>query len=178
MSIAYHLIPEVADEHPPLVKAFRPSRPLHRLKAVRRQEQISRATLARRLGTTVHDVERQEEETSDMLLSTLYQWQEALDVPISELVAEPEQSLSAPIMRRAQLLRIMKTAVTILERSRQSSIRRFAQTMVDQLTELMPELKEVTPWPAVGKRRSRRDVGQAARRCISSQFLGQMEEPS
>lgn len=178
MSTAYHIIPEVVEEHPPLVKAFQPSHPLHRLKAVRRQEQISQATLARRLGTTVHAIERQEEETSDMLLSTLYQWQEALDVPISELLTESDQSLSAPVMRRAQLLRIMKTATTILERSRQSSIRRFAQMLVDQLTELMPELKEVTPWPAVGKRRSRRDVGQAARRCVSSRMLGQLEEPT
>lgn len=178
MSIAYHIIPEMAEETRPLVKAFAPSRPLHRLKEVRRQEQISRATLARRLKTSVHEVERQEEETSDMLLSTLYLWQEALDVPVSELLAESEQSLSAPVMRRAQLLRIMKTAVTILERSRQASIRRFAQTMIDQLTELMPELKEVTPWPAVGKRRSRRDVGQAARRCVSARLLRHLEEPT
>jgi len=178
MSIAYKIVPETSEESPPLIKTFAPRRHLHRLKEVRRQEQISRATLARRLKTTVHEIERQEEETSDMLLSTLYQWQEALDVPVSELLAESEQSLSAPVMRPAQLLRIMKTAVTILERARQASVRRTAQMLVEQLTEIMPELKGVTPWPAVGKRRSRRDIGQAARRCLSATFLRQLEEPT
>jgi transcriptional regulator with XRE-family HTH domain len=146
------------------------------LKAVRRQEQISRATLARRLKINVHEVELQEEEASDMLLSQLYQWQAALEVPIAELLVESDESLSAPVLRRAQLLRIMKTVVTIIERSRQLSIRRMAQTLADQLLELMPELKDASPWPAVGRRRSRREVGLAARRCLSAKLLGSAEE--
>jgi transcriptional regulator with XRE-family HTH domain len=178
MSVAYHIVPEVGEEHLSLVKPFVPSRPLHRLKEVRRQEQVSRATVARRLKTTVPEVERQEDESSDMLLSTLYQWQEALDVPVSELLLESEQSLSTPVLRRAQLLRIMKTVMTILERSRQASIRRMAEMLAEQLTELMPELKGASPWPTVGKRRSRREVGQAARRCLGSGILRQLDEQS
>jgi hypothetical protein len=30
------------------------------------------------------------------------------------------------------------------------------------LVELMPELKDTSPWPSVGKRRSRRELGRAA----------------
>lgn len=178
MSVAYHIVPEVGAEHLSLVKPFTPSRPLQRLKEVRRQEQVSRATLARRLKTTVQEVERQEDETSDMLLSTLYQWQEALDVPVSELLVESEQPLSAPVLRRAQLLRIMKTVMTIQERSRQASVRRMAQMLAEQLVELMPELKGASPWPTVGKRRSRREVGQAARRCLGAGILRQIDDQS
>lgn len=176
MSTAYQLMPGEAAQPVPVIKAFPARRPLHRLKAVRRQEQISRATLARRLNTTVRDIERQEEESSDMLLSTLYRWQEALDVPVCELLAESEEPLSAPVMRRAQLLRIMKTVVTILQRARQASIRRMAQTLADQLIEFMPELKGATPWPAVGRRRNRRELGLAARRCVSARMLRQAED--
>jgi hypothetical protein len=42
----------------------------------------------------------------------------------------------------------------------------MAQVLVDQLTEIMPELADVSPWHAVGQRRARTDVGKAAARCI------------
>jgi len=176
MSTAYQFVPESEVEPTPMVRPYPPRRPLHRLKAVRRQEQISRATLARRLKTSVREVELQEEDSADMLLTTLYKWQEALDVPLCELLVETEEPLSTPVLRRAQLLRIMKTVATILERSRQVSIQRMAQTLADQLTELMPELKDATPWPAVGRRRSRRELGLAARRCLSAKSLGHLDE--
>jgi hypothetical protein len=65
-------------------------------------------------------------------------------------------------MFRAKLLRVMRTAVTILERTRNPATRRMSQFMVEQLVEIMPELKDTTPWPSVGKRRSRRELGRAA----------------
>jgi len=178
MSVAYHIVPEMVIEPPSVAPTFPLKRPLHRLKEVRQQEQVSRASMARRLKTTVHEIAAQEEESSDLLLSTLYEWQKALDVPVSELLVESDETLSAPIMRRAQLLRIMKTTMTILERSRQSSIRHMAQTLADQLTEMMPELKGASPWPAVGKRRSRREVGLAVRRGLAATFLRQVDEPT
>ena len=76
--------------------------------------------------------------------------------------------ISVPVMTRAQLLRMMKTVVTILERCKQKSIRRMAQFLSEQLVEVMPELKEIAPWPAVGRRRTSRDLGQAARQRLTS----------
>ncbi len=149
------------------VGSYPVGRPLHRLAKVRRQEGISRRMLARHLGMPLSKIEEQERETSDISLSTLYAWQAVLDVPIEELLVESDAALSIPVMKRAQLLRIMKTVMAILERSKQKSIRRMAQFLVEQLQEAMPELKEIGPWPAVGQRRSSKDLGQAAFRRLN-----------
>lgn len=140
---------------------------LHRVAEVRRQQGISRRTLARRLNTDVAKVKQQEDETSDMTLSVLYEWQRALEVPVSELLVDADEPLSGPVMKRAKMVRIMKTAAAILERSQQPGIRRMAQMLVEQLIEMMPELASVTPWHAVGKRRTKDDVGQIAHRRLS-----------
>jgi transcriptional regulator with XRE-family HTH domain len=140
---------------------------LHRLAEVRRQQGISRRTLARRLNTDVAKVKQQEDETSDLTLSTLYEWQKALEVPVAELLVDADEPLSGPVMKRAKMVRIMKTAAAILERSQQPGIRRMAQMLVEQLTDMMPELASVTPWHAVGKRRTKDDVGQVAHRRLS-----------
>ncbi len=142
-------------------------RPLHRLGTVRRSQGISRRTVARRLNTEVATVRLQEREHADMLLSKLYEWQQALDVPVEELLVEAGDPLSTPVLKRAQLVRVMKTAQAILGQAKQTRVRRMAQTLVDQLIELMPELAEVGPWHAVGKRRRRDEFGAAAQRRLS-----------
>ena len=142
-------------------------RPLPRLGAVRRLQGISRRAVARRLNTEVAAVRLQERETADLMLSKLYEWQEALDVPVAELLVEASDPLSTPVLKRAQLVRVMKTAQAILAQAKQARVRRLAQTMVDQLIEIMPELAEVGPWHAVGKRRRRDEYGAAAQRRIS-----------
>ena len=80
------------------------------------------------------------------------------------------------MLKRAQLVRVMKTVLAILEEAKQAPIRRMAQTMVDQLIEIMPELQGVSPWHAVGKRRRRDDYGIAAERRLSEDvFLERMD---
>ena len=146
-------------------------RPLHQLALVRRRQDISRRTLARRLGIDIARVKLQEQETSDMLLSSLYEWQEALDVPVAELLVESQDPLSPPVLKRAEMLRLMKTAKTILCRAQQLSIRRMGQMLIEQLVEIMPELQDVTPWHAVGQRRTQDELGQAAQRRLSAEWL-------
>ncbi len=150
-----------------IVPVRAPGRRLQRLGSVRRREGVSLRTMARRLNMTVSDIKRQENEEADVPLSTLYQWQKVLEVPISELLVESSEPLSSPVENRAKLLRIMKTAVTILERTKQTSIRRMAQQLTEQLTDLMPELEGVSPWPAVGKSRLPSDYGQILHRRMS-----------
>jgi transcriptional regulator with XRE-family HTH domain len=140
---------------------------LHRLAAVRRQQGISRRVIARRLNIDMDEVRRQESETEDLKLSTLYAWQKALDVPVSELLVESGESLAPPVLKRSQLVRLMKTVLEVAEQTHQVSIRRMAETMVAQLTEIMPELAEVAPWHAVGERRRRDELGVAALRHFS-----------
>jgi len=146
-------------------------RPLHRLASVRLREGVSRRTVARRLSIDVGHVKSQEKENADMLLSTLYKWQEVLEVPVVELLVDSSDPLSAPVLKRAQLVRLMKTTKAILERTCQPSIRRMAQMLVEQLLDIMPELERVNPWHAVGQRRTQAELGQAAQRRLSADWL-------
>ncbi len=141
--------------------------PLHRLAAVRQQQGISRRTVARRLNIDLSAVRAQEAETTDISLSQLYEWQKILDVPLGELLVEADDSLSAPVLLRAQLVRLMKSVTAIQENAKQESIRRMAQTLIDQLLAIMPELAGVGPWHAVGQRRRLDELGVAAERRLS-----------
>jgi len=149
-----------------------PVKPLQRVAAVRRQQGISRRTLARRMNVELSTIRDQESETYDLTLSQLYEWQKCLDVPVTELLADADDNLAAGILLRAQLVRLMKSALAIQENARQESVLRMVQTLIDQLLEIMPELAGVGPWHAVGKRRRLDELGAAADRLMSeSVFL-------
>ncbi len=147
---------------------------LHRLGEVRKQEGISRRTIARYLGITTAEVALQERETTDLPLSTLYKWQRALNVPLVELLVEPGETLSPPLMKRARLVQIMKTAASIMEHAKLTSVKRLAETMIQQLIEIMPELRETSAWPAVGQRRQSDEYGRAAERSFPEDVFGQL----
>ena len=155
-----------------------PDRPLHRLGEARRREGLTHRKLAGRLGVSVDAVKQQENPAADIRLSDLYRWQKAMDVPVAELLTEPGAELSPPVQLRARLLRAMKTARSIQERARQASIRRLATMLVEQLVEIVPELKDTVAWPAVGRRRSYRELGQAFFRRLSLDPLDELEPPT
>jgi hypothetical protein len=115
------------------------------------------------LGVNAGTLRAQEVETTDLPLSVLRQWAAALNVPLTELVAEPTTELSLPLLNRARLLRIMKTTRAILEQTSQLRVKRMTQMLVEQLVDLMPELADVTAWNSTDPRRCRRELGQAAR---------------
>jgi len=145
--------------------------PLHRLGEARLQEDISRDNVARHLGITVQDVRRQECATTDLPLSVLRKWAKVLGLPVFELVEEPDGSRSTPLIDRARLVRVMKTAMTILERAGNPQTKRFAQTMVDQLIEIMPELRGVGARHVASKRRRLDELGVAAERRFSDDLF-------
>ncbi len=120
------------------------------------------------MNVEIEQVRQQECETADLPLSTLYAWQKALEVPIAELLTEAGDALVSPVLERSQLVRLMKTVLAIREQAKQESIRRMAQTMIEQLTEIMPELAEIGPWHAVGKRRRLNELGIAAQRRLTA----------
>lgn len=140
---------------------------LHRIATVRRQQGISLRGLARQLRTSIRDLEQEEVETTDLRLSRVYWWQSVLEVPIVELLIDSNSPLSAPVMERARLVRIMKTAAAIAEKAESTSIKRLAQTLATQLVELMPELEGVSPWHTVGQRRTLDELGRIAERPYS-----------
>jgi transcriptional regulator with XRE-family HTH domain len=149
---------------------------LHRLADVRRQQGLTRGAVARRLNVDVDTVRAQEAPTSDLTLRTVYAWRDALDVPVSELLMESDETLSAPVLKRARMVRLMKTASAILERAQQPSIQRMARMLVEQLIEMMPELAHITPWHAVGQRRTQSELGQTAFRRLSVDALHDLFE--
>ena len=144
---------------------------LHRLAAVRRQQGLSCLTVARRLNIEIEQVQQQERESSDLPLSTVYAWQNVLGVPVAELLVEAGDSLSSPVLKRSQLVRLMKTALAISEQTKQNSIRRMVQTMVGQLVEIMPELANVSAWQPLGRHRRLSELGVAAQRSFSDEVF-------
>ncbi len=144
---------------------------MHRIRTVRLQQGASLRSVARQSGVDVRQLRLQEQESTDVRLSDLHRWQKALDVPLSELIEEPDSSLSRPVMERARMVKLMKTAAAIRERAESVKIQRMAQMLVEQLTEIMPELRDVNPWHEFGQRRGLEEYGRIADRTISDELL-------
>ena len=144
---------------------------LQRLGAARRRQGLSPRCIAQRLGRTVADVRKQEDEGADLLISELYRWQVALDVPLKELLNEPIDALSPRIQMRAQLLKIMKTVMSLSREAKSDGMRRSVQLLTEQLLDIMPELKDVAPWPAVGHRRRADEVGRIGENPIPDNWV-------
>ncbi len=145
---------------------------LHRLAAVRRQQGISPRNMARRLNVDVATVLKQEEETTDLPLSTLYAWQQVLEIPVADLLVDDDAPLSAPVYERARMVKVMKTAAAILEKAPSKSVKRLATMLIEQLVEIMPELRDVSAWHTIGQRRTLDDFGRVVERQLPDDFLG------
>ena len=139
---------------------------LHRIQEVRRLQGMSLRTAARQLQTDVRSIRAQEQGTTDLKLSDLYRWQQALEVPVSELLVDDDGPLSRPVRERSALLKVMKTARAIVELAHPGPAKRMAENLVEQLVELMPELADVSPWHSVGQRRSMDEMGRIAEQPI------------
>ena len=148
-----------------------PNQPLHRVAEVRRQQGVSLRTAARHMNQDIGTVRQQEKPTSDLRLSELAAWQKVLDVPLIDLLVDSEAPLSRPVMERARLVRLMKTAAAIQEKGDSIELKRLAHTLIQQLIEIMPELAEVSAWHSVGQRRSLDEVGRVAERRLRDDFF-------
>lgn len=144
---------------------------LHRIRTVRLQQGVSLRTAARHMKTDVRQIRLQEQEATDLRISDLHKWQKALDVPITDLLEETDAPLSRPVMERARMIRLMKTAAAIQERAEATGIQRMAEMLVDQLVEIMPELSDVSPWHDFGQRRSLDEYGRVVDRRLSDDLL-------
>lgn len=153
------------------LKVVSPQRPLHRLATVRKQQGITQRNVARRLGVDVSTVCEQEQEDADLMLSTIYAWQRVLDVPVTELLVDSDAPLSPPVMERARLVKLMKTAAAIMEKAHSNALKRLVTMMVEQLLEIMPELRDVSAWHTIGQRRTLDDYGRAAERQLPDDLL-------
>lgn len=149
---------------------LRRDRPLHRLAEVRQQQGVTLRNVARRMRVDLKTVRNQEDAGSDLTLSALYAWQQVLDVPVADLLVDDAGPLSPAVKQRAQLVRVMKTAVAMLEQCDSPKTKRMAQTLIDQLLDIMPELKEVGPWHTVGQRRTVNEIGRIGSQTVPDDF--------
>jgi len=146
---------------------------LHRIAEVRQRQGVTLRNVARRLGMSLPVVRRQEQGSCDLRLSDLHRWQQVLEVPVAELLVEGEGGLSGPVLQRSRMVKLMKTAAAIRERSRDAESARLVTMLVEQILEIMPELADVSPWPAPGQRRTLDDVGRVARSVVSEDVFRQ-----
>ena len=106
-----------------------------------------------------------------MRLSALYRWQRILEVPLTDLLGEPDRALSPQVRLRTGLLKTMRTVRTIQERAQDQGIQTLAARLAEQLTEMMPELQTVPSWPAAGQRRTLDELGAVVDNQISDLFF-------
>jgi transcriptional regulator with XRE-family HTH domain len=140
------------------------------LKTVRHQQGVSLRRIARALKIDVHEARVQEEETSDLALSQLYAWSKLLEVPVGDLLVESSE-LSAPVLARARVLKLMKTATAIRQESNNQAVRQLAEMLIQQLLEIMPELRGVSPWQLASRRRRVREYGRVLERMIPASLF-------
>jgi hypothetical protein len=150
-----------------LRSANRGQRRLHRIAEVRRLQGVTLRNVSRRLGAPLTLVRRQEQPDCDLRLSDLLHWQEVLEVPVAELLVEGEGQLSGPVLQRSRMVKLMKTAAAIRERTHDTTTARMVSMLIEQILELMPELADVTPWHTIGQRRTLDDLGRTARQMVS-----------
>jgi hypothetical protein len=161
----------VADtEHSDLVRAeadLTPRRPArsHDEREARRFHRI--AEVRQQQGVTLRNVARQEQPDCDLRVSELLRWQEVLEVPVAELLVEGDGQLSGPVLARSRMVKLMKTAAALRERTDGEPVGRLVTMLVDQILEIMPELADVTAWHTVGQRRTLDEVGRTGRMIVS-----------
>lgn len=141
-------------------------RRLHRIAIVRQRQGVTLRNVARRLGVDLATIRRQEQADCDLRLSDLQRWQEVLEVPMAELLEEGDGQLSGPVLERSRMVKLMKTAAAIRERTSGTPVGRVVSMLIEQILEIMPELEDVTPWHTVGQRRTLDDVGRTARHIV------------
>jgi hypothetical protein len=134
--------------------------------------------LAKRLATTRREIERQQSPACDLLLSELYKWQSALEVPVAELLVDPGHALSPGVGRRAQLVKLMKTVRSMQQVADSAPLRALAVHLADQLVEIMPELEHISSWPLVGQLRMQREISPLEERLLPDPFSYWTTPPS
>jgi transcriptional regulator with XRE-family HTH domain len=156
-------------------RRMRPAAPtgarLHRIAEVMEQENVSARAVALRMNVPQSQAAAESQPTSDLLLTALYRWQAALNVPLSEILGETDDRLSPQIRFRSSLLKAMRTVRSIQERADSEAVQRLGLQLAQQLLALMPELEHVGSWPTFGQRRRPDEPGAIWEKQIPADFF-------
>lgn len=145
-------------------------RPLHRVARVRQQQGVSVRSAARRMGVPMQQVREEEQPDRDLTASQLQRWQRALEVPMADLLVDNDAPISAPVLKRAKWLRLMKTVKALIELDASDAATRMAQMLEAQVLEVMPELTDVGAWHTVGQRRTQDEMGRVVSEVVPRNF--------
>jgi len=107
----------------------------------------------------VETAQRQEDPTYNLDLTQLRAWQKALDVPIAELIEEPDKEFSPLIQSRTQIFKLGKTVASVLKTTEEKDTRILAEMMQEQLAEIMPEAAEADAWQGKARYEKSKDPG-------------------
>jgi transcriptional regulator with XRE-family HTH domain len=144
------------------------------LAEVRAQQGLSLRTVSRRTGIDVKELRRQEQPTCNLTLAQLMVWQKALEVPLVDLLVDESDLLSRPVKERAQMVRIMKTIVSLGEVCQSNTrLNRLTTMLREQVLQLMPELVEIGGWPQCGSRRGSDVLGRIFHEPVKVEFDGE-----
>ena len=122
------------------------SKTLNCIAQVRQRQGMTLRTVARRWNLEINEIRQMEQPTADLRISELHAWQRLLEVPLHELLVDTEGPLSPPVLQRAQMIRLMKTIVTLRDKSNEPEAKHLIERLLNQVVEIMPELKGVGPW--------------------------------
>lgn len=89
---------------------------------------------------------------------------------MSELLESAEPTMPGEVGYRACLLRVARTAKSLAKNCSDGREQRLASQIIDQLHQLMPELKEVSAWPE-GQNRPLWDLGRAGDEISMSEWM-------
>ncbi|MDG2208292.1 MAG: hypothetical protein P8K78_10340 [Pirellulales bacterium] len=147
------------------------TQPLHRIREIRGQQEVTLRALARKMHMPMRDVRAQEDPSCDLPLTALYRWQQALRVPASEILVEPGDKLSSPVNIRARLLRMMKTIVTILDKPQPERTANLLENLRNEILAVMPEIESIDRWHGSNATRGADDIAAAVLRQIDEELL-------
>ena len=129
------------------------SRTKHRLKEARVLAGISLRSVSRKTGIPIATL-RQQEASDDISLRDLCLWQDALGVPLSELVHDTPERTDDILRMRAALIQLMRSVRSLQSGKLTERQDAIVQNMASELESMMPELSSVKSWPqSVGRRR-------------------------
>jgi transcriptional regulator with XRE-family HTH domain len=127
---------------------------VHQVELARHCKGLSRRDVARRMDVDLNEVKRQENETTDLRLTELYRWQEALDATLPELLTGDHDPISTPEIDSRRMAKMLNATTEIRKTTNQSQVHRLAQMLLWQLGELSPQMDGLRQW-------------QSGRECVS-----------
>ena len=149
---------------------------VHRLRQVREQSETSLRAVASRTGIPI-GILRKQQDSNEISLVDFLRWQRALNVPFEELLQPIATELADHIRVRAGLVRLVRSIKSLLHDELTERQATIVENIIDQLNELMPELRAVPAWPAIGSRRSQNEPAVIESQMIDTNvWCGDMHE--